>query len=192
MHYGWRSCVCIMTMHYLDIIAQQRCWSYCQGTTISPACPAYVKKYCDICTRGKPLRRAPHDELVSLPVPIEPWKDISYDFLVDLPVSNGYDAVVVFIDRLMKTAHLISCMKTVVAGDFARMFLDYVICLHGPPNSIVSDRGAIFMFKFWNVLSCMMGIKQKLSMAFHPQTGGQMERMNQTMEQYLRMYCYYK
>src|SRR5437762_3234502 len=117
-----------------------------------PGMAAYVKKYvntCDTCARGKPTRHAPHGELALLPAPTGPWKGISCDFVVDLPVSLGYDAALVFIDRLTKMAHFIPCTKTATAADFARMFLDHVVRLHGLPDSIVSDRGAIFTSKFW-------------------------------------------
>ena len=75
--------------------------------------------------------------------------------------------------------------------NFAKMFLDHVIRLHGIPDSIVSDRGAIFTSQFWTALSKFLNLKSRLSTAFHPQTDGQTERMNQTVEQYLRIYCNY-
>jgi len=153
-----------------------------------PDMAKYVKKYvetCDTCARGKARRHAPHGELAPLPVPAGPWKGISCDFIVDLPLSHGKDALLVFIDRLTKMCHLIACAKTTTAPEFARMYLDYVVRLHGLPDSIVSDRGGIFTSKFWKALSRMLGTKQRLSTAFHPQTDGQTERMNQTVEQYL-------
>jgi len=72
------------------------------------------------------------------------------------------------------------------------MFLDNIIRLHGIPDSLVSDRGSIFTSRFWKSLSKLMGLKQRLSTSFHPQTDGQTERMNQTVEQYLRIYCNYQ
>src|SRR5438034_8327575 len=72
------------------------------------------------------------------------------------------------------------------------MFLKHVIRLHGIPDSVVSDRGSIFMSHFWKSLSALMHMKQRLSTDFHPQTDGQTEKMNQTLEQYLRIYCNYK
>ena len=72
-----------------------------------------------------------------------------------------------------------------MAADFARMFLDYVVRIHGIPDSVVSDRGTIFTSKFWKALAAHMGTRQPLSTSFHPQMDGQMERMNQMIEQYL-------
>src|SRR5947207_10311072 len=71
------------------------------------------------------------------------------------------------------------------------MFLKHVIRLHGIPDSVVSDRGSIFTSHFWKSLSALMNMKQRLSTSFHPQTDGQTERLNQTLEQYLRIYINY-
>src|SRR5271155_187191 len=156
----------------------------------SPACMhAFVKSYvatCDSCSRGKAPRHLQYGELAPLPALSGPWKSISCDFITDLPPSNGYDSLFVFIDRFTKMCHLVRCLKTTDAPEFARLFLDNVIRLHGIPESLVSDRGSIFTSHFWNSLASMMDLKRRLSTAFHPQTDGQTERMNQTVEQYLR------
>lgn len=160
-----------------------------------PGMATYVKNYvttCDPCSRGKTPRHQKHGELAPIPVPSSPWRGISCDFIVDLPMSKGFDSLLVFVDRLTKMAHYVPCTKTATAPDFARLFIDNVIRLHGIPDSIVSDRGAIFTSHFWKSLSTMLKLKQKLSTAFHPQTDGQTERQNQTIEQYLRMYCNYQ
>ena len=189
----------IMRMHHDDALAGHygtaKMLELLSRNYHFPGMSAYVKKYvetCDICARGKASRHAPHGELAPLPVPVGPWKGISCDFVVDLPVSHGYDSVLVFIDRFTKMCHLIPCTKTAAAPDFARLYMDYIVRLHGLPDSIVSDRGAIFTSKFWKALARMTGTKRKLSTAFHPQTDGQTERMNQTVEQYLRMHCNYQ
>src|SRR5437667_12600577 len=110
----------------------------------------------------------------------------------DLPLSNGFDALLVFVDRFTKMLHLIPCNKTTDAPQFARMFLDHIIRLHGLPDSLVSDRGSIFTSHFWKCLSKLLGVNRRLSTSFHPQTDGQTERMNQTVEQYLHIYCNYQ
>jgi hypothetical protein len=157
-----------------------------------PGMSTYVRNYvttCDLCSRAKVPRHRKHGQLAPLPVPKSPWKDISCDFVVDLPLSNGYDSLLVFVDRFTKMCHLVPCTKTATAPDFAKMFLDNVIRLHGIPDSLVSDRGSIFTSKFWKCLSSLMGVEPKTSTSFHPQTDGQTERMNQTIEQYLRIFC---
>ena len=160
-----------------------------------PRMHAHVKSYvstCELCSRSKSSRHLKHGELAPLPVPIGPWKSVSCDFIVDLPLSNGFDSILVFVDRFTKMCHLIPCLKSTDAPGFARMYLDHVIRLHGNPQSLVSDRGSIFTSHFWSSLAKMMNVKSKLSTAFHPQTDGQTERMNQVIEQYLRIYCNYQ
>ena len=89
-------------------------------------------------------------------------------------------------------SHFTPCLKSTDAPEFASMFLKHVIRLHGIPDSLVSDHGSIFTSHFWKSLSALMNMKQKLSTAFHPQTDGQTEKMNQTLEQYLGIYCNYE
>jgi len=160
-----------------------------------PGMQSYVKRYvssCDVCSRGKAPRHQKHGELAPLPVPDGPWKGITCDFIVDLPPSNGYDSILVFVDRLTKMAHYTPCRKTASAPEFAMMFIENVVRLHGIPESLVSDRGSIFTSQFWKSLAKLLGVEPRLSTAFHPQTDGQTEHMNQTIEQYLRMYCNYQ
>ena len=157
-----------------------------------PGMYKYIKKYvtsCDLCSRAKPPRHQRAGELAPIPVPDTPWKGISCDFIVDLPESNSYDALLVFVDCLTKMCHLIPCNKTTDAPQFAQLFLERVVALHGLPDSLVSDRGSVFTSRFWKSLSTLLGINPRLSTAFHPQTDGQTERMNQIVEQYLRIYC---
>ena len=165
-----------------------------------PGMLSYAKSYvttCDLCSRGKAPRHAKHGELSPLPVPSGPWKSVTCDFIVDLPLSKTsdgqtYDSILVFVDRFTKMTHFVPCLKSTDAAEFANMFLNHVIRLHGIPGSLVSDRGSIFTSHFWSSLSSLMGLKRRLSTAFHPQTDGQTERMNQTLEQYLRVFCNYQ
>jgi hypothetical protein len=192
-------CLTLLKQHHDDPLAShfstKKTLELLSRNYYFPGMSKYVNSYvttCDTCSRAKPPRHRMHGELAPLPVPSGPWKGISCDFIVDLPKSNGFDSLLVFVNWFTKMCHLIPCLKTATAHDFAKMFLDHVIRLHGIPESLVSDRGGIFTSKFWKSLSHMMGIKQRLSTSFHPQTDGQTERMNQTVEQYLRMYCNYQ
>ena len=121
-----------------------------------------------------------------------PWKGLSCDFITDVPLSNHHGALLVFVHHFTKMTHLVPCNKTTDALQFAQLFIDHVIRLHGIPESLVSDRGSIFTSHFWTCLAKILNLKGRLSTAFHPQTDGQMERMNQTIEQYLRIYCNYQ
>jgi len=114
------------------------------------------------------------------------------DFITSLPLSNGKDALWVIIDRLTKMGHFVACQGTMNPKDLANQFLQQIIRPHGLPSSIVSDRGSLFTSDFWERVTKALGISQNLTTAFHPQTDGQMERANATLEQYLRAYCNYQ
>jgi len=151
MHCAWKLCERIMTTsrRTLRFIKDTEAM-YCQEITASPACrrPAcrHMLRNTSRPRTGKPSPHAPHGEFALLLIPNGPWKDIPCDYGVDLSLSNGYDAVLAFIDRLMKMAHVIPCMKDATASDFDRMFLDYVVHLHGLRDLIVSDNGVIHKY----------------------------------------------
>jgi len=121
-------------------------------------------------------------------IPEKAWSHISVDFIMKLPLAQGYDAILVVVDRFTKMGHFIPTTERTSAEGLARLFRDNIWKLHGLPDSIISDRGPQFVTGIMKELNCMLGIKTKLSTAFHPQTDGQMERMNQELEQYLRMF----
>ena len=154
-----------------------------------------VKEYvesCITCQKSKPLRRKPFGKIMPLPVSIGPWRSISMDFIVKLPVSNGFDSILVVVDRFSKMSHLIPCKETIDAPGTAKLILNHVVKLHGLPDEVISDRGPQFTSKFWREVCSRLGIERKLSTPAHPQTDGQTERMNQTLEQYLRSYINYE
>ena len=141
---------------------------------------------CDVCSRSKIPRHRPYGLLQPLPIPHRPWSSVSMDFITDLLLSNVYDSIFVVVDRLTKMAHFISCKKTSSSEDTTRLFLDNVYCYHGLPDDIVSDQGTQFVSKFWRSLFDILKVEIKLCLAFHPQTDGQTERVNQVLKQYLR------
>ena len=152
----------------------------------------YVKG-CDVCLASKAVRHKPYGDLQSLPVPTHRWKDLSMDFVTGLPLSadwkgNSYDSILVIVDRLTKMVHYEPVKVTIDAPGLAEVIIDVVVRHHGLPDSIISDRGAIFTSKFWSSLYYFLSIKCRLSTAFHPQTDGQTKRQNSTMEAYLRAF----
>ncbi|KAK4684314.1 putative transposase, partial [Tremellales sp. Uapishka_1] len=147
---------------------------------------------CDLCQRTKTRRHKPYGLLKSLPVPPHPWSSISMDFIEQLPPSNEYDAILVVVDRLTKMAIFIPSSTTVTAMDVADHYVTHVFSKHGLPNDIISDRGSEFTSSFWKSLASNLGIQSNFSTAFHPQTDGQTERVNQSLEQYIRLYTNYK
>jgi len=123
-----------------------------------------------------------------LTIPEKPWTHISADFITKLPLAQGYDSILVVVDRLTKIVHFIPTTEKTSAEGLARLFRDNVWKLHSLPESIILDRGPQFVAGLMQELNEMLGIKSKLSTAFHPQTDGQTERINQELEQYLRMF----
>ncbi|TDZ13344.1 Transposon Tf2-9 polyprotein [Colletotrichum orbiculare MAFF 240422] len=127
-----------------------------------------------------------------------PWESISLDFIVKLPKSQEpltgvhYDSVLVIVERLTKYAYFIPYKESSTAEDLAYVFLRTIVSQHGLPQEIVSDRDKLFTSKFWKSLISQLGAKHRLSTAFHPQTDGQTERINQILEIYLRCYVNYQ
>ena len=137
-------------------------------------------------------RNAPFGELHPLPIPAGPWQSVSMDFIVELPPSDGYDAIYVCVDRLTKMAHFIPTTSNVTAEQAAQLYCRHVWKHHGLPIDIISDRGSQFVSHFTRSLLKRLDIKGNRSTAYHPQSDGQTERVNQTLEQYLRIYCDYQ
>jgi transposase InsO family protein len=124
-----------------------------------------------------------------MPIPERRWESVGMDFIVGLPCSkDGYDSILVIIDRLSKYVKLVPTITTVTATEVARLFVDHVMKSHGCPKSIVSDRDKNFTSHFWRTVCELWQIEQLMSTAFHPQTDGQTERVNRVLEEYLRSY----
>ena len=156
-----------------------------------PGVTKEVKRYvggCDACQRNKNRTIVLVGKLMLNEAPEKPWTHITADFITKLPLAQGYDAILVVCDRLTKMVHFVPATEKTLAEGLARLFRDHVWKLHGLPESIISDRGAQFAENLMKELNQILGIETKLSTAFHPQTDGQMERTNQELEQYLRMF----
>ncbi|MBW0534574.1 hypothetical protein O181_074289 [Austropuccinia psidii MF-1] len=114
------------------------------------------------------------------------------DFPTQLPLSNNFDSILVIVDRFSKMAIFIPTYRSITALDLAQIFISHVFSKHGLPVSIVSDRDSLFVSSFWTQLCQQLKISRDLSTAFHPETDGQTERVNQTLEQYLRILTCWK
>ena len=113
------------------------------------------------------------------------WTHILVDFITKLPIVVVKDVILVVCNRLSKMTHFVATMEVTTAEGLARLFRNNVWRLYGLPESVVSDREPQFAAELTKELNKMLGIKTKLSTAFHPQMDGQMECMNQELEQYL-------
>jgi transposase InsO family protein len=108
---------------------------------------------------------------------------------VGLPLTaRRHDSIFVVVDTLTKSAHFIPVRTTYQAPDIARVFISENVRLHGVPKRIISDRGSVFTGRFWTSFQEVLGTQLNFSTTYHPETDRQTERMNQTLEDMLRMY----
>jgi hypothetical protein len=142
---------------------------------------------CDVCQRVKAEYQRPAGLLQPLKLPEWKWEEIGMDFIVGLPrTRDGYDSIWVIVDRLTKVAHFIPVKTTYTRVKLAELYNSRIVCLHGVPKKIVSDRGTQFTSRFWQKLHESMDTKLNFSSAYHPQTEGQTEITNQILEDMLR------
>ena len=146
----------------------------------------FVSK-CLVCQQVKAPRQKPAGLLQPLSIPEWKWENVSMDFITGLPRTlRGFTVIWVVVDRLTKSAHFVPGKSTYTASKWAQLYMSEIVRLHGVPVSIVSDRDARFTSKFWKGLQTAMGTRLDFSTAFHPQTDGQTERLNQVLEDMLR------
>jgi hypothetical protein len=147
----------------------------------------YVKT-CLTYQQNRTLNKKQASLLQPLPIPQGPWESVSMDFMVSLPPSKGFDAIMVVVDRFSKMVHFIPTKDEATAQETGRLFFSHIFKHHGLPKDIVSDRDPKFTSKFWRALWKCMGSKFKMSTSFRPQTDGQTERVNLVIQQFLRNY----
>ena len=148
----------------------------------------YVKT-CPSCQRNKPSNQSPAGLLQPLPTPEFRWQQITMDLITQLPKTpRGCDAIVTFTDRLSKRILVAATTTDVDAPGVARVFFDTVFRHHGLPTTIISDRDPRFISNFWRSLFKLCGTRLGMSTSFHPETDGQSERTNRTLEDMLRAY----
>ncbi|WCJ33627.1 Transposon Tf2-6 polyprotein [Euphorbia peplus] len=153
---------------------------------------AEIQKFvqaCDVCQRCKASSLAPGGLLQPLDIPEVVWEHVSMDFILGLPKSNGYDAILVVVDRLSKYSHFVSLKHPYSAKSIAAIFVREVVRHHGIPKSILSDRDPIFVSQFWQELFKLQGTQLRMSSSYHPETDGQTEVINRCLESYLRCFA---
>lgn len=145
-----------------DMVARNYCW---------PRMQKYIKDYisgCDTCLRDKNSHHKPYGLLKSLPVPDTPWSSVFVDFITQLPPSEEYTAICVFVDRFSKMALFIPTTIQIDAEGTADLFIKHVFCHFGLPADIVSDRGVTFTSKFTQSLLRGLKINKNYQLLFIP------------------------
>jgi transposase InsO family protein len=115
-------------------------------------------------------------------VPEWKWEEINIDFIMDLSrTQSGYDSIWEIVDRLTKVAHFIPVKTTYFRPWLEELYMSRIVCLHGVPKKIMSNRGTQFTLKFWERLHETLDTQLQFSSVYHPQTDGQTERVNQIL-----------
>ncbi|KAE8727404.1 hypothetical protein F3Y22_tig00005459pilonHSYRG00018 [Hibiscus syriacus] len=160
-----------------------------------PKLKAMVANYirgCTVCQQTK-VEHIPKPGLLQpLPIPQQAWEIITMDFIEGLPTSQKKNCILVIVDKFTKYSHFLALSHPYTATDIARLYLDTVYKLHGQPKMAISDRDKTFTSLFWRELMRQLGTKTLFSTAYHPETDGQTERVNQCVEQYLRGLCFFQ
>jgi len=168
-----------------------KCYNKIATTYYWPRMSRDIKKYvttCDICQKAKPRRHAPAGLLNPIPIPTQPFEVVSMDFIPELSESNGYDNILVIIDKLTKYGIFIPCHTTIDEKDTAKLFFKHIISKFGIPRQVISDRDTRWKNDFWKQICESMGMKRSLTTSYHPQADGQTEILNQTLEIALRCF----
>ncbi|WVZ60716.1 hypothetical protein U9M48_010700 [Paspalum notatum var. saurae] len=175
----------VLAMHpgsnkmYQDL--KQRFW----WTRMKREIAKYVSE-CHVCKRVKAHHLKPAGMLHPLNIPAWKWEDIHMDFVVGLPrTQKGYDSIWVIIDRFTKSAHFISVKTSYTAATYAELYIARIVSLHGVPVTITSDRGSVFVSRFGSSYEVSRH-KVDPRLAVPPSTSGQVERVNQILEDMLR------
>ena len=146
---------------------------------------------CHTCAQNKVRNKKPGGLLQPLPIPKGPWLWTQSNFITNLPPSQGYTAIYVIADCLTKMAHFIPCHSTCTSEQLAELHICHVWPLHGLPLRHNTDQGPQFTAPYMQNLHKNLGIDQWFSMAYHPETQGQVESNNKWLKTYLHMYSAY-
>ena len=138
-----------------------------------------------MCQRMKNRMEIPTEKLKLSKVPKKPWKHLTVDFITRLPLVARKDMILVVCDKLSKITHFVATMKEKLVEELVRLFRDNMWKFNGLPESIVLDRGLQFTVEMTRKLNRMLEIETKLLMLLYSQADGQIEKMNQELQQYL-------
>ena len=156
----------------------------------------HVKNFIRQCESCQKNKHSTHVNKVpqTIEKPKKPWQSVTMDFITKLPLSKDpiteieYDSIWVVVDRYLKWTYCLPFKENYTAKDLGFLWRDRIVRIRGNPEEIISDRDKLFTSAYWKTLMECFGTKLKFSTAYHPQTDGQTERMNQILETFLRHY----
>ena len=191
--------ICVLQYNYDHILARH----FGQNKTLElvyygyswPSLCADVQQFCKFCVTCmwfKPQRHKPYGFLKQLPIPERPWNSISMDFIEKLLSSSRFDTILVIVDQLTKQVIFIPAHNTIMSTDLACLFVLHVFSKHSVPSHVTSDRGLEFVSNFFQSLGIALNMRLYFTSGYHPKGDGQTERTNQTLKQYLHVYCNYQ
>lgn len=156
-----------------------------------PQMKSHIQEFvaqCSVCQQAK-AEKVPYPGLLQpLEVPKQAWQVVTMDFIEGLPKSSSYDCILVVVDKFSKYSHFVKLAHPFTAFKVAKLYMEHIYKLHGMPQAIVSDRDKVFTSQIWQELFRLSGTELRMSSAYHPQSDGQTERVNQCVEAYLRCF----
>ena len=192
-------CTCILQYNHDHILTRH----FGQNKTLElvrcryswPSLHANVQQFCKSCVtcmRSKLQCHKPYGSLKQLHIPEQPWNSISMDFIEKLPSFSRFDTILVIVNWLTKQAIFIPTHDTITSMDLARLFVLHVFSKYSIPSHVTSDRGSEFVSNFFWSLGTALDMRLHFTSGYHPEGDGQTECTNQTLEQYLCVYCNYQ
>ena len=155
-----------------------------------PRMAGFISAYVEGCDKCQRYRKDIHPKAQIQPqeIPEGPWQIVGVDLVGPLPLSKGKDMILNIVDHYTKQIHLFPVTSQISADGVASIYFEQVFPLHGIPKKIISDRGPQFAARSMRALYKRLGIDAGLTTAYHPQANGQVERKNQEVEAYLRLF----
>jgi len=179
----------LMAGHFGPDKTFERLRTFCWWPGMREECIAYCNS-CEPCSKAKARTGRPFGLLQYIEAPTEPWAVVNMDFVTALPPAGllSYDSVLVVKCRLTRRTRLIPCWKTIDAPGVAALFAAHIVCQHGLPSTIISDRDPKFTSDFWKNLTSALGVKLAMTTAHNPQADGLAEREIKSLEESLRLF----
>jgi len=149
----------------------------------------FVKNYVNGCATCQAMKNNTHPikaPTQAIEAPAKPWSLVMSDFVTDLPKMNGFNTINMVVDKFSKAIVIMPCRKDITAEETTTLFLNHIWKHYGLPDRIILDRGPQFASQVTKEIWKTLGIERSMSTAYHPQTDGETEQVNQEIEQYLR------